>query len=54
MVRTHQKAAERGMDLSEDVADDVESCYKAELQSIIDHHVDEHDVPGVLIEETMC
>lgn len=53
MVLTCQKAAERGVDLPEDVADYVESCHKAELQSIVDHHVDEHDVPGVLIEETM-
>ncbi len=40
------------MDLPEDIADHVEGCYKAELQGIVDHHADEHDVPGVLIEET--
>lgn len=51
-VMTYQKAAHRGVDLPEDVADHVESCHQAELQSIVDHHVDEHDVAGVLIEET--
>lgn len=49
---TYQKAADRGVDLPEDVADHVQSCNKAELQSVVDHHVDEHDVPRVLIEET--
>ena len=49
---TYQKAADGGVDLPEDVADHVESCNKAELQSVVDHHVDEHDVPRILIEET--
>lgn len=40
------------MDLPEDVADHVQSRYKAQLQSIVDHHADEHDVPRVFIEET--
>lgn len=48
---TYQKAADRGVDLPEDVADHVESCNEGELQSIVDHHADEHDVSRVLIEE---
>lgn len=40
------------MDLPEDVADHIEGCDEAELQSVVDHHADEHDVPGVLIEAT--
>lgn len=41
------------MDLSEDVADHIENRYKGELQGVVDHHVDEHDVPWVLIKETI-
>lgn len=52
VIMAHQEAADRGMDLPEDVADHVESCDEGELQSIVNHHADEHDVPGVLIEET--
>lgn len=40
------------MDLPEDVADHVERCDEAELQRVVDHHADEHDVPRVLVEQT--
>lgn len=49
---TYEKAADRSVDLLEDVADHIKSSYKAQLQGIVDHHAYEHDVPGVLVEET--
>lgn len=49
---TYEKTADRSVDLLENVADHIESSYKAELQGIVDHHADEHDVPRVLVEET--
>lgn len=39
------------MDHPEDVAEHVERRDQAELQSVIHHHVDEHDVARVLVEE---
>lgn len=48
---SYQKAADGGVYLPEDVADHVQSRDEAELQSVVDHHADEHDVPRVLIEE---
>lgn len=48
---THQAAADGGVDLPEDVADHVERRDQAELQGVVDHHADEHDVPRVLVEQ---
>lgn len=39
------------MDHPEDVAQHVERRDQAELQSVVDHHVDEQDVARVLVEE---
>lgn len=39
------------MDLPEDVADHVKRRHQAELQGVIDHHVDEEDVARVLVEK---
>lgn len=52
MSGTHQAAADGGVDLPEDVADHVERRDEAELQCVVHHHVDEHDVPRVLVEQT--
>lgn len=52
LVMSYQEAADGGVDLPEDVADHVQSRDEAELQSVVDHHGDEHDVPRVLIEDT--
>lgn len=49
---THQAAADGGVDLPEDVTDHVQGGDEAELQGVVDHHVDEHDVPRVLIEQS--
>lgn len=38
------------MDHPEDVAEHVERRDQAELQSVVDHHGDEHDVARVLVE----
>lgn len=52
VARIYQEATDGDMDPPEDVADHIESCDECKLQSIIDHHADEHDVPGVLVEKT--
>lgn len=39
------------MDHPEDVAEHVERRHQAELQRVVDHHVDEHDVARVLVEQ---
>lgn len=52
MSGTHQAAADGGVDLPEDVADHVERRDQAELQRVVHHHADEHDVPRVLVEQT--
>lgn len=52
MALTYEKAADRCVDLLEDVTDYIKSSYEAQLEGIVDHHADEHDVPRVLIKET--
>lgn len=39
------------MDHPEDVAEHVERRHQAELQGVVDHHADEHDVARVLVEQ---
>lgn len=52
-MQIYQKAADRGVDLPEDVADHVKSGHQGELQGVVHHHADKHDVSRVLVEQTV-
>lgn len=47
----HQAAADGGVDPPQGVVQHVERHHQAELQSVADHHGDEHDVARVLVEQ---
>lgn len=51
VVSTHQKAADGGVDLPEDVAGHVQGRHQGQLQGVVHHHADEHDVARVLKED---
>lgn len=47
----YQEAADGGVDLPEDVTDHVERRDQGQLEGVVYHHVDEHDVARVLVED---